>query len=96
MAEELTRKVLERRREVLGSPYHPVILSTLEHLIALLKKEKKDEEADELQIEANGLTTRYESGGGSGSGGGGRIKRTRKWGGGVRPTAPTVTESRGF
>jgi hypothetical protein len=57
MAEELTRKVLKRRREVLGSPYHPDILSTMDHLIALLK-EKKGEDADELRIEGNGLTTR--------------------------------------
>jgi len=50
-------KALKRRREVLGSPYHPDILSTMDHLIALLK-EKKGEDADELRIEGNGLTTR--------------------------------------
>jgi tetratricopeptide (TPR) repeat protein len=61
VAEELTRKVLKRRREVLDSPCHPDILSTMEHLIALLKEEKKDEEADKPQIEANELITRYES-----------------------------------
>jgi hypothetical protein len=67
MAEELTRKALKRRREVLEPPYLPDTLSIMKHLIALLKKEEKDEEADELRIKANGLATRYESGGGSGS-----------------------------
>ena len=81
MAEELTRKVLKRRREVLGSPYHPDILSTMEHLIALLKKEKKDEEADELRIEANELTTRYESDCGS-----------CRWGGGAGRAGPELLE----
>ena len=45
--------MLKRRREVLGPPYHLDILSTMDHLIALLK-EKKGEDADELRIEGMG------------------------------------------